>query len=139
MSEPSNADVMRAIGELTADVRHIKSELELSRENRKLLYEKLEEQGITIAEMGVRLQIAQETSIKARDEVKKQAEQVAPLVKLGSDLETVVAFQKDATKTGKILIWLLSIAGVSLLSGVIWLGELITAYIRVWLGIPPPG
>lgn len=132
---PTNSDIMKAIGELTADMKTVRREIDNDAANRKSIYEKMEEQGREVAKMGVRVETAVAEVAEVKRGFGKLYEDLAPLVNSKEDITEMTTGWKDLNRTGKRLVWLLSIGGVSILSAVIWFGDLVAKAVRGWLGI----
>lgn len=140
----SNADIMRAIGELAGEMKGIRREQDNAANGRKTLYARIEATGQELSNL--RFENEKQTGINAqiREEIKAlhteqtaTKEQVAPLLDLKDALPGMVETWRDMNKWSKRLVYLLGIGGVSVIGFVIWFGGLITQAVKQWLGLPP--
>jgi hypothetical protein len=140
----SNADIMRAIGEVIGEMKGIRREQDNAANGRKTLYERIEATGAELSNL--RFENEKQTGINAqiREEIKalhtaqaSAQEQITPLLDLKDALPGMVETWRDMNKWSKRLVYLLGIGGVSVVGVVIWFGGLITQAFKNWLGLPP--
>lgn len=138
MPDSPNSQIMRMLGELSSDVKGIRREMDTAAENRKNMYQALEQQRHITTGLEFRVDTAVQTSAQAREEIKALHNSLSTLAELQEDLPKMVASWKEIRSTSRKLFWLLSIGGVATLGTLVWLGEQVKNLVLIWLGLGPP-
>jgi DNA-binding FrmR family transcriptional regulator len=140
--EPTNGDIMNAIATLQGQFTGVIRELDAAKESRQIMHSKLEAQSQRLqnAEFGIEQQV--QISAQIREETKALATEqrtikndIQPLLDLREHLPPVVETWKDLNKWSKRLVYLLTVGGVSVITAVVWFGDMLTKAVKSWLGI----
>lgn len=141
--EPSNADIMGAIGELTGQLKGVFRELDNASVSRKVLHEQIEAQGTSLKNVQFATEQQVQINAQTRDEIKALhqeqkavKEEITPLLDMKDALPAMVETWRDMSKWSKRLVWVLGLGGVTTLGFFIWFGGIITEAVKHWLGIP---
>lgn len=145
MAAATNTDIMLLLGNVQEAVAGVRRDMDAATESRKTLYEKNDDLGRNIDRLASAVEMQAVTTSQVRDALKElatnqqqMADNIRPILDLKSDLPDLVKSWHGAQKTGKQLVWLLSIGGASVVATAVWFGNLLTAAIQHWLGIVPP-
>lgn len=145
-TDPSNADIMGAIGELKGRLDGVFRELDNAAKSRGVLHTQIEEQGKSIGNIQFEAEKTNGILSQTRDEVKAlhgvqttMQTEIKPLLEMKDALPGMVDTWRDMSKWTKRFTIALSIGGVSLIGIAIWAGDLLTQGVKHWLGIPPGG
>jgi hypothetical protein len=144
--EPSNADIMGAIGHLRGQFEGVLRELDNASMSRRVLHEQFEGHVKVLSNVQFEAEKTNNLLSQTRDEVKalyteqkKMGDEITPILDMKGPLLAGADAWNDATKWSRRLVYVLGIAGVSIVGGFIWFGSIIAEGIRQWLGIVPPG
>jgi len=142
--EPSNGDIMGAIGTLQGRFDGIIRELDNAAASRRVLHEQIEAQGKVINNVSFGLDQQVQIQAQVREEVKglhqvqtQMKTDIEPLLEMKDELPSLVDAWKDMSKWSKRVVYLLGVGGISVLAAAYWLGGLITQAVKHWLGLPP--
>jgi hypothetical protein len=151
LANPTNSDIMQALGNLQGQFSGIAERLDRADHSRELMYEKIDLQGRVVSDIGFAVKVAAEVAAQARDQVAAVAidnnnrveankvEWQAGIRDIEAKLEPMITQWKKVDTIGKAVAALLTIGGVGFIAVAVWFGQLITTAVQHWLGITPPG
>ncbi len=150
LSDPTNSDIMQALGNLQGQFSGIADRLDRADHSREQLYNKIDAQGKVVADISFAVKVAADIAGQARDKVAQVAEEntarieankiewKAGIEEIEEKLEPMIKQWQKVDTIGKAVVALLAVGGVSFVAIAVWFGQLITTAVQHWLGIVPP-